>query len=272
MSSVEPLKARRLYLLLRDRILSGEAGPETRLPSEPSLAEEHGVSRVTVRRALDKLATEGLIERRPGSGTFVSGRISNAPVVADFSNVLTHLVEMGRRTDVRLLSFGYVTPSLALVDALRLDAGERVQRSVRVRLIDGLPFSYLVTHVPERIGISYSEADLASTPLLALLERSGIVAERASQTISATLASPDIAEALGLEIGSPLLSLTRVVYGPDGEGVEHLHALYRPDRYSFQMELERAGAARERRWSPVPSRLGDGEGAVPAKEARNVRR
>lgn len=257
MSSVEPLKARRLYLLLKDRILSGEAGPETRLPSEPSLAEEHGVSRVTVRRALDKLATEGMIERRPGSGTFVSGRVTSAPVVADFSNVLTHLVEMGRRTDVRLLSFGYVTPMPALMEKLKLKPGERLQRSVRVRLIDGQPFSYLVTHVPERIGISYSEADLASTPLLSLLERSGVVAERASQAIGAMLASPDVAEALELEIGSPLLSLTRIVFGPAGEGVEHLHALYRPDRYSFQMELERAGSARDRRWAPVPSRLGE---------------
>jgi GntR family transcriptional regulator len=267
MPSVEPLKARRLYLLLRDRILSGEVGPEARLPSEPSLAEEHGVSRVTVRRALDKLANEGMIERRPGSGTFVSGHIAGATVIADFSNVLTHLVEMGKRTDVRLLSFGYVTPAPALRDKLKLGAGARVQRSVRVRLIEGQPFSYLVTHVPERIGISYSEADLASTPLLALLERSGIVAERASQTIGATLASPDVAAALDLEIGSPLLSLTRLVFGPEGEGVEHLHALYRPDRYSFQMELERAGGDRERRWAPVPSRLPEPDGTEPPKQA-----
>jgi len=254
MSSVEPLKARRLYLLLRDRILTGEDRPHARLPSEPMLAAQNNVSRVTVRRALDQLAADGLIERRPGSGTFVSGKGTSAPVVADFSNVLTHLVEMGRRTEVRLLAFSYVKASEALVEALRLAPDERVQRSIRVRMIDGLPFSYLVTHVPERIGISYSEADLASMPLLSLLERSGVVVQRASQTIGASLASPDIAEALGLEIGSPLLSLTRVVFGPDGDGVEHLHALYRPDRYSFQMELERAGGARARRWSPVPSR------------------
>src|ERR1700728_1318235 len=103
MSSVEPLKARRLYLLLRDRILSGEVQSEARLPSEPSLAEEHGVSRVTVRRALDDLPGEGRAERKPGSGTFVSAGRGSGPVVADLSNVLTHLVEMGRRTDVRLL-------------------------------------------------------------------------------------------------------------------------------------------------------------------------
>lgn len=248
---VEPLKARRIYLLLRERILNGALEPGSRLPGELSIAAEYGVSRVTVRRALDTLAIDGLIDRRPGSGTFVREGNSVQPIVADLSNVLSHLVEMGRRTSVRLLSFAYVTPSESVAGSLGLEPGERAQRSIRVRLIDGAPFSYLVTHVPERIGVTYSEADLASMPLLGLLERSGIMVEEASQSIGATLAGPDVAEALGLEIGSPLLSLTRVVWDPSGQGVEHLHALYRPDRYSFHMDLVRTGAAGARRWNPV---------------------
>ncbi len=267
MSSVEPLKARRLYLLLRDRILSGDAGPDSRLPSEPALAVEYGISRVTVRRALDELAREGLIERKPGSGTFVSSKAASVPVVADFSNVLTHLVEMGRRTAVRLLSFGYLAPTATLVEELKLEPGERVQRSVRVRLIDGAPFSYLVTHVPERIGISYSEADLASTPLLELLERSGLVAERARQTIGAALAGPEVAGALDLEIGAALLSMTRIVYEPSGRGIEHLQALYRPDRYSLNMDLLRTGADGARRWAPV-----EGSRAMEAPLVTNQKR
>jgi GntR family transcriptional regulator len=250
--AVEPLKARRIYLLLRERILSGELELGARLPGELSIASEYGISRVTVRRALDNLAAEGLIDRRPGSGTFVREGNSVQPIVADLSNVLSHLVEMGRRTGVRLLSFAYVNPPESVAASLGLTPGERTQRSIRVRLIDGAPFSYLVTHVPERIGVTYSEADLASMPLLALLERSGIVVEEASQSIGATLAGPDVAEALGLEIGSPLLSLTRVVWDPSGQGVEHLHALYRPDRYSFHMDLVRTGVVGARRWSPVP--------------------
>lgn len=255
-ASLEPQKARRLSLLLRERIASGEIGPGSRLPSEPALALEHGVSRVTVRRALDSLAADGLVDRRVGSGTFVREPETPRPIIADFSNMLTHLVEMGRRTGVRLLAFSYGAPPDGVAQALLLRPGERTQRSVRVRLIDGQPFSYLTTHVPERIGLTYSEADLAAVPLLTLLERSGTEIGRASQTIGATLAGPDVAEALALEIGSPLLSLNRVVFGPDGRGVEHLQALYRPDRYSFQMELHRAGDAGERRWSPMPAKAG----------------
>lgn len=269
-SPMEPLKAHRLYLLLRERILRGEVEADARLPSEPTLAQEHGVSRVTVRRALDRLAGDGMIERRPGSGTFVSGGMASMPVVADFSNVFTHLVEMGRKTGVRLISFGYVQATSAMVQDLHLDPGEKLQRSVRVRLIDGQPFSYLVTHVPERIGVSYSEADLASTPLLELLERSGIVAERARQTIGATLASPDVADALDLDVGAALIAMTRVVFDPSGRGIEHLQALYRPDRYSFHMELERTGADGARRWTPADAIRVSGQNNDKSKADRNT--
>jgi GntR family transcriptional regulator len=253
-TAVELHKTRRIYLLLRDRIVSGEAAPGTRLSSEPMLAAQHGVSRVTVRRALDLLATEGLISRRAGSGTYVERVAAARPIVADFSNVLSHLIDMGRATAVKLLSFTYVTPPAAIAEPLGLVPGERAQRSVRVRLIDGHPFSFLTTHVPERIGLTYSERDLATVPLLELMERSGIVAVRATQSVSAVLVGPETAEALELEPGSPAISLTRVVYEPSGRGIEHLHALYRPDRYTLQMEFVRTNVAGERRWTPTAVR------------------
>ncbi|MFL9824062.1 GntR family transcriptional regulator [Rhodoplanes sp. SY1] len=250
-AAVELLKTRRLYLLLRDRIVTGAVAPGGRLPSEPALAQEHGVSRVTVRRALDLLADEGLVRRRAGSGTFVEDVPASRPIVADFSNLLSNLIEMGRTTAVKLLSFAYVVPPASIAEPLGLARGERVQRSVRVRLIDGQPFSYLTTHVPERIGLTYSERDLATIPLLELMERSGVVAERATQSISASLVGPETAEALDLSPGDPVISLTRVVHEPSGRGIEHLHALYRPDRYAFQMDLVRTGVAGTRRWTPT---------------------
>lgn len=251
MDAIETSKTHRVYLLLKERITSGALQPGHRLPSEPSLAMTHGLSRVTIRRALDGLAREGLITRHAGSGTFVTAQIAKAPVVADLSNMLSHLVAMGRATRVKLLSFAYVAPPAAIAQALHLGAEERTQASIRVRYIDDKPLSYLVTHVPERIGVTYSEGDLASRPLLELLERSGVVAEKADQTITATLAGPDTAKALGVEIGSPLISLTRVVLGTDGRGIEHLAALYRPDMHAFHMEMLRTGDGTNRHWRPL---------------------
>jgi GntR family transcriptional regulator len=250
-AAVEPFKARRVYLVLRDRIASGALVAGVRLPGEPDLAAEHGVARVTIRSALNQLAQEGFVERRPGVGTFVRGGATMPPTTVDFADVFTHLKEMGRRTEVRLLSFGYVVPPPPVAGALELAPGEAAQRAVRVRRMASGPFSHLTTHVPGRIGQTYSEAELASQPLLALLERSGLRIGRARQSIGATLAGPDLAEVLEVEIGAPLIALTRLVQDEDGRPVEHLRALYRPDRFSFEMRLQRTGAEGERRWSPM---------------------
>lgn len=250
MHAAETSKTHLLYLLLKERITSGAVAPGEKLPSEPALAGMHGLSRVTVRRALDGLAQEGLITRAAGTGTFVAPAAERAPMVADLTNMLAHLVQMGRDTRVRLLAFSYGVPPAPVCRALRLEPGERTQHSLRVRYLDDVPFSYLSTHVPERIGVTYSEADLATRPLLELLEHSGVVAHKADQTISATLAGPEAAEALGVEVGSALLSLTRVVLDRAGRGIEHLAALYRPDKHAFHMEMIRTGGGAARRWRP----------------------
>jgi GntR family transcriptional regulator len=236
-AATELSKARKIYLMLSERIASGALPAGSRIASEPALAAEHGVSRVTIRRALDRLESEGRVSRRAGAGTFVAGGAVQPVVRAGLTDVFARMREMGEQTGVRLLSFAYVTPPDAIAEALGLAPGERTQRAVRVRLVDSQPFSYLTTHVPERIGATYTEADLAARPLLALLERSGIEADHASQTVGAVLAGPEVADALQVDIGAALLSLTRLVTAADGTGIEHLHGLYRPDRFVFTMDL-----------------------------------
>ncbi len=236
-------KAKQVYMVLRDRILSGAVGFGARLPTENELAEFHGVSRVTVRRALGELARERLIERRRSAGTRVIYRPAPAPMTADISGVLANLADMGRRTAVKLLSFDYVPAEGTVAEALGVGPDQLLQRSVRVRSVDGLPFSYLTTHVPESVSVTFTQQELASRPLLDLLERAGVKVEHARQRISAGLATPDVARVLGLRTGSPLIELVRVVYDQAGRGVEHLHALYRPDRYAFEIDLVRSGAA-----------------------------
>lgn len=257
MVAIETSKTHRFYLLLKERITSGAFMPGQRLPSEPDLAETHSLSRVTIRRALDGLARDGLITRQPGAGTFVRNLDAKPAIVADLSNMLAHLVAMGHATRVRILGFTYGAAPSQVASALQLGPGERTQHSLRVRYVEDVPFSYLSTHVPERIGLTYTEDDLATTPLLVLLERSGVIAASADQTISATLAGPAAAAALDVQIGSALLSLTRVVTGQDGRGVEYLSALYRPDMHSFHMELTRISDGSDRIWRPksgIPSK------------------
>ncbi|EDQ32849.1 Transcriptional regulator [Hoeflea phototrophica DFL-43] len=245
-------KARRVYLLLRDEILNGTFQAKSLLPGEQKLAEIHSVSRITIRRALEALEADGLIERRAGSGTTVRAfDDAGGQVTADFATLMPQLVEMGQSTTARLLSFSYGPASQIVSSAMALPEGARVQTAIRVRLIDGKAFSHLTTHVPEEIAASYTESDLATTPLFRLLERSGVQVADAHQSVSATLAAPDVAEALGVEIGSALLSIRRVVHDTNGRGVEYLSALYRPDLFRLEMTLDRVGSEDSRRWEPV---------------------
>lgn len=244
-------KAHRIFLILQDDIARGRVRPGEALPGELRLADTHGVSRVTIRRALDALEADGLVVRRAGSGTIV--RRSPADGVSlsgDMASLMPQLVEMGQKTAARLLDFSYTEASAQAVDALGLAAGARVQRAVRVRMIENKPFSHLTTEVPEPIALRYSEADLATTPLLLLMERGGVRIARAHQNVSATLAAPDVASTLDVPVGAPLIALTRAVLDEDGQGVEHLSALYRPDRFRLEMTLERVGAGDRRHWEP----------------------
>lgn len=248
----EGSKAHRIFLLLQEKIVRGTPAAGESLPGELRLAEDYGVSRVTIRRALDALEAQGLIERRAGSGTIVRARPGDGvSMTGDLASLMPQLVEMGRTTTARLVEFSYGRPSAEVAAALGLEEGAEVQRAVRVRLIEDLPFSHLTTHVPADIARNYSEADLATTPLLRLMEQGGAGIDHASQSVSAALATPDVASALDVAVGAALLSLTRVVRDADGRGVEYLQALYRPDRFRLEMDLTRVGRGAARHWTPV---------------------
>lgn len=244
-------KARRVYLLLRDQIAQGEPGVGAALPGEQKLAEMHDVSRVTIRRALQSLAADGLIEKRSGAGSIVTAQAPRAGIAANMATLIPQIVQMGTGTTARLLAFSYGPPPPAAGSALGLAADAKVQTATRVRYQDGKPFSHLTTHVPEDIARNYSEADLATTPLFQLLERGGVSVDSAEQSVSATLAAPDVAEALEISVGTALLSLTRIVRDANGRGVEYLSALYRPDMFRLEMELARVGDGGARHWEPV---------------------
>lgn len=247
-------KARRVYLLLRDEIAGGALADGTLLPGESKMAQRHGVSRVTIRRALEALAQDGLIEKRVGAGSVIrASKSGSAPMVADFASLMPQLVQLDQDTTARLLSFSYGAAPQPVAEALGMTPGTRVQTATRIRLAEGQAFSHLTTYVPEHIARGYDEADLATTPLFRLLERSGVKIANAEQSVTATLAAPDVAEALEVSVGSALLWLKRVVRDAHGDGVEYLSALYRPDLFRLDMTLARVGAGTARHWEPVIS-------------------
>ncbi|WP_425405411.1 GntR family transcriptional regulator [Hwanghaeella sp.] len=239
-----------IYLILRDKILSAEYPHGTVLPGEFDLADYYGVSRITVKRALDELASDGLVMRERGRGTTVTHEGKGPAISAAVEGQLEDLLSMGYETQVRLLDFAYVPAPPEAAAALHLDLGAQVQRAVRTRSKDGVPFSHLTTYVPADLGRSFGPDDMLGKPLLALLEDAGVRVASASQTITATLADHNVAAALDLDVGSALLKVSRTVFDSERRPVEFITALYRPDSYCYQMSLSRVSAAGANSWSP----------------------
>ncbi len=235
-----------IYLVLRNKIIDQEFADGDFLPSEDQTARAFGVSRITSKRALNELAEDGLVVRERGRGTRVIHSSPTAPQRANIEGMLENIMAMGLETEVSLLAFEYVLPTGQTVQALACDPTEKVQRAVRVRSHEGEAFSHLITFVPEPVARTYTRKDLATTPLLTLLERGGVVVSRAEQTLTATLADANVAPLLKIDIGAPLLRIRRIVYDQNNQPVEFITGLYRPDRYQYRMNLSR----KESTWSP----------------------
>ena len=237
--------------ILRDQIATGAFDGEAKVPSEHELAERFGVSRITAKRALDELAAEGLVSRRRGYGTTVIRRFSETPVDANIDELLDNLLMFDIKTNVRLVEFGYNLPTDEVRRALRLEPGAKVLRVVRMREYAGQPLAHTLAHLPEPIARRLKREDLKERPIVALLEKSGILVGSAEQTITATNADTVMASRLGVATGSPLLCVARTIFDQDGRAVQHIRVHYRADRYRYTMKLTRVKGAARRLWTPA---------------------
>lgn len=242
MSNNMPLpKYHRVYLVLLQQLREGrfDAG----LPAEAELCRQFGTSRITVRHALQRLASEGLIIREAGRGTRPSppAQGSSAAAPSRIGGLLGNIVDMGLRTSVEVLEWRTVAATSELAEALQLPAGARVKKIVRRRSSQHAYLSHITAYVPADLVKGFGRADLARKPILRLLEDAGVILGRARQTISARQADVGVAEALDIEIGTALLAVQRIVHDADDRPVQLLYGLYRPDLYEYEMEISQVG-------------------------------
>lgn len=238
-----------MLVQLQSRIDSGEFGPGALLPGELDLSRDYGVSRITAKRALNELAEAGLVKRERGRGTRVLERSGTGAVRTSIDGWLETASLMQATTEVRLLAFDDLAAGPDIAQALDLTEGDRVQRSVRVRTLDGVPMSYLVCFIPADIGSDFDGDALASTAMLTLLEQAGHPVASARQTVSATLAAPDTAQALEVNVGAPLLEVRRIARSAEGRAVQYIRALYRPDLYHIEMSMTRKAGTDGPHWA-----------------------
>lgn len=222
-----------LQKILRDAIEGQVAQAEKAIPTERDLAEEFDVSRITVRKAIDGLVSEGIVSRRRGAGTFVTRpRVEKS--LSKLSSFSQDMVSRGRRPHSVWVSkaMGTVTPEEAL--SLGLSPGSHVFRFHRIRYADDTSMALEYSTVPayclpseEAVGASLYEA----------LEAAGHLPVRALQRLRAIAFGPEQAEALGIEAGAPGLFIERRGFLADGRTAEFTQSYYRGDAYDVVAEL-----------------------------------
>ena len=227
---------RRLQDALRRAIETTAIGPQDALPPERELASEFGVSRITVRKALDGLVTDGLLIRRQGAGTFVSGRVEK-----QFAKLTSFSEDMAARGQVPrsewlLRASGNVTPEESMT--LGLSPGAPVYRFHRIRFADDLPMAIEYSTIP---GFGLASADAVQDSLYKALNEAGSRPARALQRLRAVSVDGERATLLGLEPGAACLYIERRGFLEDGRVIEDTRSWYRGDAYDFVAELNARG-------------------------------
>jgi GntR family transcriptional regulator len=216
---------------LREEAMNGAYGAAGKLPSEAQLCERFGVSRITVRQALDRLEEEGTVERKQGKGTYVAGKRVRHGLDA-LRSFHDSLVLQGLTPEMRLLSLERAAVPEHLRDRF-VDADGACVLLRRLHLVDGKPIALGASYLPR--AIERLDRDLvAGQPNYALLGAiNGKGVAHADIAIRAEAAAADVARILKVKTGSPLLVMTRTSAFPNGDCCDHSTFHICPDRYEF---------------------------------------
>jgi GntR family transcriptional regulator len=226
-----------LYEILRRKILQDEWVVGEMIPPEPELMKQYNLSRITVRRGLNRLANEGLIYRQQGRGSFVAERT----LEQGLSRIISFTEDMKQRGMIprtEVLFSDLVPAPEDVAEHLGLQLGVEMARIERLRIANNEPLSIEESFLVHSYCPGILAEDYADNPLREALEsKYNIRIVRAKQVIRAVRASTRQTQLLTITARSPLLFLERVSYSQQNIPVEFLRIYYRGDRYSLFNEL-----------------------------------
>ena len=218
---------RQLFLVLHDEIARGALAPGDALPTEQTLCDQFGVSRITVRRALADLADAGLIERRQGVGSFIRDQPPSHRS-ADGGSFMDELRQTEFETEVDVIELGVRTVPRAIADQLGCERALHVLRLRRERRTSE-PLMVTEAWLPEDLSDIITADALSLAPLYRLLADAGVELGRVQHEITAEIAGPRNAQLLDTAIGSALMRVNRLAFA-DGEPHHCLSILLSPSR------------------------------------------
>jgi GntR family transcriptional regulator len=222
---------------LKEMIEDVEFGPGDQIPSERELSQQLGVSRMTVRRAIENLIGLGLLERRSTNGTYVRepkiARNVGTDLVQSFSQ---QLLQRGAEPGSQLISFEIIRAPRKVADYLNLRLGKQVYVIRRLRLANNLPICIETSYLPEDLIPDLRKDDLEGEKSLyeLLRDRYHLAVFTSDDIISFSQAMEEEAEFLDLQTGDPVLFMRSVVYDTEERPVEYLKSINHPQRVVFR--------------------------------------
>ncbi|MFC5679386.1 GntR family transcriptional regulator [Aeromicrobium endophyticum] len=215
-------------------ILEGTIAPGERIDNEVALAQRLGLSRPTMRQAIQVLVDKGMLVRKRGVGTqVVHGKIRRS---VELTSLFDDLSAAGQKPRTEVIAVGKIAADDDVARELQLAKGADVWSLERLRFVDRQPLAHMHNYIPIDV-VDLDSFDLSETGLYAHLRASGIVMRVARQRIGARGASVDEARLLGERKGAPLLTMQRTAYDNAGRAVEYGRHAYRPDLYAFELTL-----------------------------------
>lgn len=219
---------------LERAIREGEVKPGEHIETEVDLAHRLGLSRPTVRQAIQDLVNKGLLVRRRGVGTqVVHAQMKRA---VELTSLFDDLSEAQHTPSTKVLSMSVKAADEHLSETLRIKQGDRVLNIRRLRLMDGEPLAIMRNWIPADM-LSTSRDELEETGLYELMRRQGLSVRVANQRISAETAGAADARLLEIRSGAPLLVMERTAFDDAGRVIETSLHKYRADSYSFETTL-----------------------------------
>ena len=219
---------------LERAIRDGEVKPGEHIETEVELAARLGLSRPTVRQAIQELVNKGLLVRRRGVGTqVVHAQMKRA---VELTSLFDDLSDAQHSPTTKVLSLSIKPADEQLAESLRIEEGARVLHIRRLRLMDGSPLASMRNWIPADL-LTTSKDELESTGLYELMRRQGLSIRVATQRIGATTAGAADARLLEVKVGAPLLVMERTAFDDGGRVVETSSHKYRADTYSFETTL-----------------------------------
>ena len=227
---------------LKEMIEGVVYSPGEQIPSERELSETLGVSRMTVRRAVESLIHHGLLERRSTQGTYVKAPQVMRRVGKEFAQGLTQMLRMtGATPGSQLLLFDIIPAPLKIAEKLQIRLGESVAVLRRLRLANGAPFCIETSYIPQVLvpGLCAEDFALENTSLYAILrDRYRLEVAKNDETLKMSFATDGEAAYLGIKPKSPVLLLRSVVMDADGKPIEYLTSVNHPERVIFHSTAE----------------------------------